>query len=118
MMQVLNYSVGNAAPRAGLLSGNHVFDAPRASVHELLEDLSSLKTKGSAIPLAEVKLHAPLLYPGTIYCAGANYADHVVLHQAAARLRRRAGRARGAAARLAEARLGGRACRRHWTHLP
>jgi 2-keto-4-pentenoate hydratase/2-oxohepta-3-ene-1,7-dioic acid hydratase in catechol pathway len=77
MMQVLNYSIGNAAPRAGLLSGNHVFDAPRASVHELLEDLSSLKTKGSAIPLAEVKLHAPLLYPGTIYCAGANYADHV-----------------------------------------
>ena len=77
MMQVLNYSVGNAAPRAGLLSGNHVFDAPRASVHELLEDLSLLKTEGNGIPLADVKLHAPLLYPGTIYCAGANYADHV-----------------------------------------
>jgi 2-keto-4-pentenoate hydratase/2-oxohepta-3-ene-1,7-dioic acid hydratase in catechol pathway len=24
-----------------------------------------------------VTLHAPLLYPGAIYCAGANYADHV-----------------------------------------
>jgi len=76
-MQVLNYSVGNSAPRAGLLVGNRVFEAPRPSVHELLENLSSLKTRGEGMPLAEVKLHAPLLYPGTIYCAGANYADHV-----------------------------------------
>jgi 2-keto-4-pentenoate hydratase/2-oxohepta-3-ene-1,7-dioic acid hydratase in catechol pathway len=29
------------------------------------------------VPVAEATLHAPLLYPGTIYCAGANYADHV-----------------------------------------
>jgi 2-keto-4-pentenoate hydratase/2-oxohepta-3-ene-1,7-dioic acid hydratase in catechol pathway len=76
-MQLLNFSLGNSAPRAGLLVGNHVFEAPRPNVHELLENLSSLKTKGEGIPLAEVKLHAPLLYPGTIYCAGANYADHV-----------------------------------------
>jgi 2-keto-4-pentenoate hydratase/2-oxohepta-3-ene-1,7-dioic acid hydratase in catechol pathway len=27
--------------------------------------------------VSEVTLHAPLLYPGAIYCAGANYADHV-----------------------------------------
>jgi 2-keto-4-pentenoate hydratase/2-oxohepta-3-ene-1,7-dioic acid hydratase in catechol pathway len=76
-MQLLNFSMGNTAPRAGLLSGNHVFEAPRPTVQELLEDISSLKTKGNGVPLAEVKLHAPLLYPGTIYCAGANYADHV-----------------------------------------
>ena len=76
-MQVLNFSIGNSAPRAGLLVGNHVFEAPRPSVHELLENLSALKTRGEGMPLAEVRLHAPLLYPGAIYCAGANYADHV-----------------------------------------
>jgi 2-keto-4-pentenoate hydratase/2-oxohepta-3-ene-1,7-dioic acid hydratase in catechol pathway len=76
-MKVLNFSVGNGAPRAGLLVGNHVFEAPRPTVQELLEDMASLKTKGDGTPLAEVRLHAPLLYPGTIYCAGANYADHV-----------------------------------------
>jgi 2-keto-4-pentenoate hydratase/2-oxohepta-3-ene-1,7-dioic acid hydratase in catechol pathway len=76
-MKVLNFSVGNGAPRAGLLVGNHVFEAPRPTVQELLENMSLLNTRGAAVPLAEVKLHAPLLYPGTIYCAGANYADHV-----------------------------------------
>ena len=29
-----------------------------------------------AQPLSTVKLLAPLLYPGAIYCAGANYRDH------------------------------------------
>lgn len=29
-----------------------------------------------ARPLSTVKLLAPLLYPGAIYCAGANYRDH------------------------------------------
>jgi 2-keto-4-pentenoate hydratase/2-oxohepta-3-ene-1,7-dioic acid hydratase in catechol pathway len=28
------------------------------------------------MPLAEIHLLAPLLYPGTIYCAAANYTDH------------------------------------------
>ena len=76
MTKLLNYSVGNAAPRPGLLVGNHVFEAPRTTVPELLGEIA-LQTKGNGIPLAEVKLHAPLLYPGTIYCAGANYSDHV-----------------------------------------
>jgi 2-keto-4-pentenoate hydratase/2-oxohepta-3-ene-1,7-dioic acid hydratase in catechol pathway len=29
-------------------------------------------------PLEEVKLLAPVLYPGVLYCAGANYRDHVL----------------------------------------
>jgi 2-keto-4-pentenoate hydratase/2-oxohepta-3-ene-1,7-dioic acid hydratase in catechol pathway len=29
-------------------------------------------------PLAEVKLLAPILYPGVLYCAGANYRDHLL----------------------------------------
>jgi 2-keto-4-pentenoate hydratase/2-oxohepta-3-ene-1,7-dioic acid hydratase in catechol pathway len=30
-----------------------------------------------AIPLTDVKLLAPLLYPGALFCAGANYWDHL-----------------------------------------
>ncbi|HTT81290.1 MAG TPA: fumarylacetoacetate hydrolase family protein [Stellaceae bacterium] len=32
--------------------------------------------RGAARPLAQTRLLAPLLYPGAIYCAGANYSDH------------------------------------------
>jgi len=35
------------------------------------------KSTQVGVPLAEVKLLAPLLYPGAIYCAGANYYDHI-----------------------------------------
>jgi 2-keto-4-pentenoate hydratase/2-oxohepta-3-ene-1,7-dioic acid hydratase in catechol pathway len=31
---------------------------------------------GEGMPLAQTRLLAPLLYPGAIYCAGANYSDH------------------------------------------
>jgi len=30
-----------------------------------------------ALPLSGIRLAAPILYPGTIFCAGANYRDHV-----------------------------------------
>jgi 2-keto-4-pentenoate hydratase/2-oxohepta-3-ene-1,7-dioic acid hydratase in catechol pathway len=33
--------------------------------------------RGEGLPLAQVKLLAPVLYPSAIYCAGANYQDHV-----------------------------------------
>lgn len=33
--------------------------------------------KGQGAPLAEIKLLAPVLYPGAFYCAGANYWDHL-----------------------------------------
>ena len=76
-MKLVNFSLGNGAPRAGLLVGGRVFEAPRPTVQELFQ-LSSIPTPGSGgTPVAEVTLHAPLLYPGAIYCAGANYADHV-----------------------------------------
>ena len=32
----------------------------------------------SGAPIKEVALAPPILYPGTLYCAGANYADHVL----------------------------------------
>ncbi|HEY7241219.1 MAG TPA: fumarylacetoacetate hydrolase family protein, partial [Burkholderiales bacterium] len=76
-MRIVNFSLGHGAPRPGLLVGEQVFEAPHATVRELLTDIAALRTTGKAIPVKEVKLHAPLLYPGAIYCAGANYADHV-----------------------------------------
>ena len=42
----------------------------------ILETIAEEGPKKSAMPLADVHLLAPLLYPGTIYCAAANYTDH------------------------------------------
>ena len=81
-------------PRAGLVVDDKVIDAAKAtgkagyaSVVGILNDWSkaqgALKAAAAkagkskaAIPLSKAKLLAPLLYPSTIYCAGANYQDH------------------------------------------
>ena len=76
-MKLVNFSLGNSAPRAGLLVGGQIFEAPRATVQELFQLSSIPKPASGGVAVAEVTLHAPLLYPGAIYCAGANYADHV-----------------------------------------
>jgi 2-keto-4-pentenoate hydratase/2-oxohepta-3-ene-1,7-dioic acid hydratase in catechol pathway len=76
-MKFVNFSLGSGAPRAGLLVDDQVFEAPRPTVQELLQLPSISKPAAGGVPVGEVTLHAPLLYPGAIYCAGANYADHV-----------------------------------------
>ncbi len=43
----------------------------------MLEDTAAAAAGKPGQPLSEVKLLAPVLYPPTIYCAGANYTDHV-----------------------------------------
>jgi 2-keto-4-pentenoate hydratase/2-oxohepta-3-ene-1,7-dioic acid hydratase in catechol pathway len=82
-------------PRACLVIGEEVFDAAKlagnaayATVTGILADWKSAQgtlkkaaagaSKGRAKrqPLAKTKLMAPLRYPPTIYCAGANYMDH------------------------------------------
>src|ERR1700685_689087 len=82
-------------PRACLVIGEEVFDAANrtaraayASVMGILADWKSAegalktaaakaaKSRGQRQPLKKTKLLAPLRYPPTIYCAGANYADH------------------------------------------
>jgi 2-keto-4-pentenoate hydratase/2-oxohepta-3-ene-1,7-dioic acid hydratase in catechol pathway len=49
--------------------------------HPLLEqaacDARSGKSGTHGTPLREVRFLAPILYPGAIFCAGANYRDHV-----------------------------------------
>lgn len=82
-------------PRAGIIVDDKVFDAAKltgtasyASVSGILNDWKTAqgalkkaaekagKTRIQSKPLSRTKLRAPLLWPSTIYCAGANYADH------------------------------------------
>ena len=82
-------------PRAALVVGEKVFDAAEltgnavdASVVGLLEDWNAASTrlkaaaikagKTDGIALAEAKLLAPVRWPPAIYCAGANFTDHML----------------------------------------
>jgi 2-keto-4-pentenoate hydratase/2-oxohepta-3-ene-1,7-dioic acid hydratase in catechol pathway len=56
------------------------------SVKPILEQVARDQRRGTgrrgragaaAMPVTDVRLLAPVLYPGTIFCAGANYRDHV-----------------------------------------
>src|SRR5262245_2514059 len=95
--KLLTYRAGRV-PRAGLLIGDTVHDGARvtgqagyATVLGALADwrrarrlfaqaakrLAARKTGGKGVALARARLLAPVLYPGNIYCAGANYTDHM-----------------------------------------
>ena len=95
--KLLSYSA-NKLPRAGVLVGDTVYDAQKATgvaAHAnmlgLLADWAAAKkalaafeakvhagkTRVQGTPLKKTKLLAPVLYPGQIYCAGANYSDHM-----------------------------------------
>src|SRR6476661_6896946 len=88
--KMLSFKSGSET-RAGLLIGEQVYDASRvtgkpawASVLGALQDwpkahrefaafakrVASGKSKAKGVPLPRVKLLAPVLYPGNIYCAG------------------------------------------------
>ncbi|VWC16853.1 fumarylacetoacetate hydrolase family protein [Burkholderia lata] len=98
--RLLSYSVASSPARAGILVDDRIYDAapcvhpsaivqPGVSVSDLLSDwrasrdalarYADLARKGavSGIDLGAATLHSPILYPGTIYCAGANYRDHL-----------------------------------------
>lgn len=96
-------TIDDAAIRAGVLLGNRVVDArevlgPGAvSVMAILRDweksaakLDAFKGEARSIPLDQAKLAAPLLYPGTFFCAGANYWDH--LHEMSAFIKQMTGK--------------------------
>jgi 2-keto-4-pentenoate hydratase/2-oxohepta-3-ene-1,7-dioic acid hydratase in catechol pathway len=46
-------------------------------LQQIAQATRSGEVKFEAFDLATAKLLAPILYPGTIFCAGANYKDHV-----------------------------------------
>jgi 2-keto-4-pentenoate hydratase/2-oxohepta-3-ene-1,7-dioic acid hydratase in catechol pathway len=83
-------------PRAGVAVGDKLFDAAAltrkaayVSMLDILNDWTSAKgtlkkaaagaakSKLKSRPLAKAKLLAPVLWPSAIYCAGANYSDHM-----------------------------------------
>jgi len=82
-------------PRAGIVVDEEVFDlaglmgnSSYATVLDVLKDWETAQAvldkaagtkiaKMKGIPLERTKLLVPVLYPSTIYCAGANYVDHV-----------------------------------------
>ena len=84
-------------PRAGLVIEDKVFDAAKltgkgtyATVLGILEDWRTAqgvlrkaaaaagKSRIKALPLGRTKLLAPVRWPSAIYCAGANYTDHML----------------------------------------
>jgi 2-keto-4-pentenoate hydratase/2-oxohepta-3-ene-1,7-dioic acid hydratase in catechol pathway len=95
--RLLSYQSGREA-RPGILVEEQVYDPASilgndgyVSVLSILQDWrlarSSLalaaeriiagKSRAKGVPVKRVKLLAPVLYPGDIYCAGANYTDHM-----------------------------------------
>jgi 2-keto-4-pentenoate hydratase/2-oxohepta-3-ene-1,7-dioic acid hydratase in catechol pathway len=84
--RLLTY-VSETGPRPGILVDGRVHDVPEyASVRAVLSDWDTAKDKLREMaaapkrdgkPLAEVKLKAPILYPGGLFCATANYTDHM-----------------------------------------
>ncbi|SOY64335.1 2-keto-4-pentenoate hydratase [Cupriavidus taiwanensis] len=98
--KLVTYSTDSLPARAGIVVNNAIFDIDALftgreqsgegiTVQALLEDWPAqsrklseragelLEQHAEGMPLSGVRLHAPLLQPGTIYCAGANYRDHV-----------------------------------------
>jgi 2-keto-4-pentenoate hydratase/2-oxohepta-3-ene-1,7-dioic acid hydratase in catechol pathway len=94
--KLMTYATGEG-PRAGLLSGDGAFDAAGAtgepryeSVMAILADWDRARgilgafaagagaSRAGALDRAHLRLLAPIPMPGTIYCAGANYRDHVL----------------------------------------
>ena len=95
--KLLSYQSGREA-RAGILVGDRIYDAARltgqaawSSVLGALQDWSRAhrafaaaakrittdKSRAKGVPAKRARLLAPVLYPGDIYCAGANYTDHM-----------------------------------------
>jgi 2-keto-4-pentenoate hydratase/2-oxohepta-3-ene-1,7-dioic acid hydratase in catechol pathway len=95
--KLLSYRAAQAA-RAGIVVGENVHDAAKVTgvaahssvigilgdwtrAHRLLAQaarrIETGKARATGIPLKRARLLAPVLYPGNIYCAGANYTDHM-----------------------------------------
>ena len=94
--RLMTYETGEG-PRAGIMCGEVAFDVAGATGEQrydalmgILADWERAKdvlaafaagagpSRAGALDLSHVRLLAPIPLPGTIYCAGANYRDHVL----------------------------------------
>jgi len=108
--RLVSYADGGRSEHAGVLIGQRIFPANKllgsdgidaSSVlallrtwgksHERLHEAAQNAKPGDGIAPAQVKLLAPILYPGSLFCAGANYWDH--LEEMAEAVRRSTGKA-------------------------
>lgn len=59
-------------PEAGAVIGLlNAWDRAHPRIH------AAVKNAKGGVPLARIELLAPILYPGSLFCAGANYWDHL-----------------------------------------
>lgn len=94
--RLVSYQKGNSGPQAGVLIGETVYAPDRLlkagllrvptvlgmlqqwdDVNPALDAAVGKADPSQGTPLADVKLLAPILYPGAFFCAGANYWDHL-----------------------------------------
>jgi len=96
--RLLSYTASSGQPAAGVLIGETVYEAAKLlgaaggvrdpssvlgllqawdAVHPQLHAAAANADPKGGVPLAQVKLLAPILYPGELFCAGANYWDHL-----------------------------------------
>jgi 2-keto-4-pentenoate hydratase/2-oxohepta-3-ene-1,7-dioic acid hydratase in catechol pathway len=76
---VVDEQVYDAAALAGKSQYQSILDVLRdwRGADSLLREKASKPGKAKSIPLKKAKLLAPVLYPGAVFCAGANYTDHM-----------------------------------------
>lgn len=94
--RLLSYRGQDGVARAGILVGERVYPAAKLLagiagidvssvlgllqswdvVHPRLAASAGAVSGAAGNPLAETELLAPILYPGAVFCAGANYWDH------------------------------------------
>lgn len=78
-MKLVSFSMADAKVRPGALVGDGVIDLSGAGYDDTLAVVTAGVTSppaGPALPLAQVKLHAPLSSPPRIFAIGLNYRDH------------------------------------------
>jgi 2-keto-4-pentenoate hydratase/2-oxohepta-3-ene-1,7-dioic acid hydratase in catechol pathway len=91
--KLVSYRADDGRPRAGVAVGDRLHDAATladrpayATTLDVLADWDAAcarfdsaarASSAASRPLAGAPLLAPVLYPGAIFCAGANYTDHM-----------------------------------------
>jgi 2-keto-4-pentenoate hydratase/2-oxohepta-3-ene-1,7-dioic acid hydratase in catechol pathway len=83
--RVIDVSVAVAASSARSVPGSltsvlevlQYWDEIAPVLREVASSVRDGKLSRRTVPLSSVRLLAPILYPGTVFCAGANYRDHV-----------------------------------------
>ena len=93
MFRLLTYRDTQGDNRPGILVDQSIYDISEEfiSVLQILNNWATTEPKlmeigqrlaqhpnATGTPINEVTLAPPILFPGALYCAGANYADHVL----------------------------------------